>query len=380
MTTRRQPPRAVTIKDIAARCGVHFMTVSRALRGGTAVRASTAARIREAAARLGYDPENGHAARRLVARAGGAPVRNHVIGMFFPPNFVRNAYFADLFEGIVEELAPAGYSVHVIPTYAPEHPERMLAELPPVLRRGEIDGAIVTSWPEHMVEVLRQLRQVPHFADRPILSLLAEIPGCSPVLTDDHAGMYAATQHLLDLGHRSFMHGYADDPRFTSYERLRGITQACVERGLDPARHLFYYGLDWHSPLNRRMEKPLRDARREHPEITAVLAPNDFYAVQAARVLAEMGLRIPRDISLVGFDDVVPLPDAAHENILTTVRLPLEEVGREAARRLLRRLDAPAAPPDEQRLPVTFIPRGTTAPPPRRRASSPPRVTGVRSR
>ena len=359
---------AVTIKDVARRCGVHFMTVSRALRGDANVRDTTAVRIREAAAALGYDPQHGHAARCLVSRARGARMIHQSIGMFFPPKFVRTAYFADMFEGIVEELAPAGYSVHIVPTYDPEHPERKLTELPPVLRRGEIDGAIVTEWPGRMADVLRQLRALPHFADRPILSLLTEVPGCSAVLTDDYAGMYAAMAHLLDLGHRKFMHTYyAVENRYTGRERLRAIHQACIDRGLAPSTHLFHYGLDWESPLNRRMERPLGEALREHPEITAVLAPNDFYAVQGARVLAQMGLRIPQDLSLVGFDDVIPLPDATHENILTTVRLPLEDVGREAARRLLHLLRDPGAAPDDRLLPVTFVARGTTAWPRSRR-------------
>lgn len=365
MQKPRNLRRTVTLKEVAAHCDVHFMTVSRALRRDPRVRLETAAHILAVAAELGYDPADGHAARRLASRARGTRVPNYVIGLFFPPNFVRSSYFADMFQGIVEELTPAGYSLHIIPTYDPEHPDRMLTQLPPVLRRGEIDGAIITEWPRHVLPMLQQLRDEPHFGDRPIVSLMVEHPGCDAVLTDDFSGMSAAMNHLLDLGHTHFLHGYwQDDTHYTARQRLQAMQQACVNRGLPPGEHLFFYGLDWESPLSRRMARPLQAAWREHPEITAILAPNDQYAVQAAGILQEMGRSVPRDISLVGFDDVVPLPDRAGVNQLSTIRLPLEDVGREAARCILQRLASPQMTVPGHLLPAIFVPRATTAPPP----------------
>jgi LacI family transcriptional regulator len=277
---------------------------------------------------------------------------------------VRNSYFADLFQGLITELAPEGYSLHVIPTYAPEQPDIMLQHLPPVLRREEIDGAVIAEWPQHLLPMLQQLRAEPHFGDRPIVSLLTEYPTCHAVLTDDYSGMHAAMTHLLDLGHTHFMHGYwPGDTHYTASQRLRAMQRACSERGLDLSTHIFYYGLDWDSPLARRMVKPLREAFQEHPEITAVLAPNDQYAVQAAAVLRDMGMSVPREVSLVGFDDVVPLPDGSGVNQLSTVCLPLEDVGREAARRILQLIGNATVTPASHLLPAVFVPRGTTGRP-----------------
>lgn len=368
MARSDNPRRAITIKDIAKACNVHFMTVSRALRGDPKVRDATARRIRAAATEMGYDPAAGQAGRRLVSRAIGSRVVNQVVGIFFPPDFVRNTYFADLFEGIVEELTPCGFTLHIIPTYSPEHPERILAELPPILRRGEIDGVIVTEWPRHFAPVLHQLQEEPTFAERPIVSLMDEHPGCSAVLTDDFRGMYAAMGHLLDAGHRFIMHPYSPtDTHHASRQRLDAMRQACLDGGLDPDTHLVPFVLDWQGSRHQRMEGPLRTTLRQRPEITAVVAPNDLYALQAHQALAKLGFRVPDDISLLGFDDTIPLLDADHRNILSTVRLPLEDVGRAAARLILDQIAADGAP--EQRnlvLPSELIVRDTSGPAPER--------------
>ena len=358
--------RPVTVKDIAQRCGVHFMTVSRALRGDPRVKPATTEAIKAMATEMGYDPANGHAARRLVMQGRDQVLINKAISLFFPPNFVRNMYFADLFEGIIEELTPEGFTIHLIPTYNPESPDMALPKLPDVFRRGDTDGAIVTRWPPLCGPLLEQLRHEPNFGNRPVLSLLFKLPGCSAVFTDDFVGMYAAMQHLLDLGHRKFLHFYwcfDEEVEVEMRQRYSALCQACSDRGLDPAEHLIVGLLDWESSLHHRMEKPLRTALRAHPDITAVIAPNDFYAVQAVDILRTMQLTVPGDISLLGFDDIIPLMNSAKDNILTTVRLPLEAVGREAARIIMGRINGTITEAHTIILPTEFIPRSSTAPP-----------------
>jgi LacI family transcriptional regulator len=360
MTTHR----SVTIKDIARHCGVHFVTVSRALRSVPRVSPATVQAIVRAAEELGYDAATGHAGRHLVARGHHTQVRNNVIGLCFPPNFVRHAYFADLFEGIIEELTQAGITIHLIPTYSPELPTVKLSSVPEVLRRGETDGALITRWPEQYGSLVEMLRSEPNFGNRPIVSLLCLLPGCSAVITDDYAGAYAAMHYLLNLGHRRILHFlFPEFDTFPSPQRYAAIRQACCDYGVDPDHLLIYAAMDWETTVSRRMGKPLHRALAQHPDITAILAPNDLYAVQIADVLHAMGYTVPDDVSLVGFDDVIPLLNTTRENMLTTVRLPLETVGRESARLLVQRIQG--AIPDEHIsiLPTELVIRHSTAPP-----------------
>jgi LacI family transcriptional regulator len=184
------------------------------------------------------------------------------------------------------------------------------------------------------------------------------------VITDDYAGAYAAMHYLLNLGHRRILHFlFPEFDTFPSPQRYAAIRQACCDYGVDPDHLLIYAAMDWETTVSRRMGKPLHRALAQHPDITAILAPNDLYAVQIADVLHAMGYTVPDDVSLVGFDDVIPLLNTTRENMLTTVRLPLETVGRESARLLVQRIQG--AIPDEHIsiLPTELVIRHSTAPP-----------------
>ena len=102
---------------------------------------------------------------------------------------------------------------------------------------------------------------------------------------------------------------------------------------------------------------------REHPEITAVLAMNDASALRAWALLEREGIRVPRDVSIVGFDDTDPKLDADGRNLLTTVRLPLEELGREAARQLVGAITGRTKREEPVILPTELVVRGSTAVP-----------------
>lgn len=115
----------------------------------------------------------------------------------------------------------------------------------------------------------------------------------------------------------------------------------------------------------RHPDDPLATTLQAHPEITAFLAPNDASAHLAYDLFSRLGLRVPDDISLVGFDDTEPLYNAEGDNILTTVRLPLEELGRESARLLIARITRSEPEQREIMLPTELVIRGTTTPPSR---------------
>jgi LacI family transcriptional regulator len=132
---------------------------------------------------------------------------------------------------------------------------------------------------------------------------------------------------------------------------------------LDPERYLVAADYDCHVPPEERHSAAAFLALRAHPEATAIMARNDFGAVQIHVRCQREGIRIPDDLSLVGFDDAFPIYNTLQENILTTVHLPLEQIGRQAAAMSIRQVEGVADPAEQIMLPSSLIIRGTTGQP-----------------
>jgi DNA-binding LacI/PurR family transcriptional regulator len=352
--------RAVTMQHIADRCGVSLITVSRALRSDPRVRPDTTARIREAADMLGYDPACHHAARRLALRKHGIHVINHILALFIQGNFARANYFVNIFRGALEMATEQGFALLTA--------DPAMSEPLPIYTRGDVDGFLVLGWAyqanrEMMARCMRSSQGQPC----PAVSMLTPVEGFSSVLTDDRAGAYAATAHLLELGHRHIVHFWPVIPEmgpiYLHDERRGGCEQAYRDRGLDPDGWLDALRLDYKQPAERRLHLQLQDALRRDNRITAVLLPNDGFALQAREALRALDQRIPDDISIIGFDDAEVLPDATGHNCLTTVRVPLEEVGRAATELLAKLVTQPGQAPLTLTLPTELTVRATTAPP-----------------
>lgn len=372
----------VTLKDIADHCGVTVATVSRALRNPERHSKATTERILEVAAELGYDPLHHQGARRLALSRFGKRIINHLLAVIFPPYFYRANYFAEIFQGLLDVLTPEGYGLLTV-NIENDTP----LKLPPSFSRGDVDGVISLTDAYLMPQTAAQLRNEPFFGQRPVLSLFFATPGCSAVLIDAQGGAYAAAGHLLDQGHRHLLHfcGPETDaewsPQDWSYQLLLGFQRAFVDRGLDPAQHLHYFSLDTKlrdlalqavnhpkllalDAIGFSANHPLLRTLRAHPEITGILARNDPAALLIRHLLHQGGLRVPEDISLVGFDDTNPMFNERGQNILTTVRLPLRQIGRRAARLMIRQVNDEKTPQEVQIvLPATLIVRGSTAPP-----------------
>lgn len=353
-------PRAVTMQDIADRCGVSLITVSRALRSDPRVRPDTIAMVRQAADALGYDPACHHAARRLALRKHGIHVINHIMTLFIQSDFARANYFVNIFRGVLEMATAQGFALL---TTDPQMPEPL-----PIYARGDVDGYLVLGWSvEADRTLLNRYLRASQGHQNPMVSLLTPVEGCANVLTDDRAGACAAAAHLLELGHRHLVHFWPEMPEmgpiYLHNERRSGCRQAYLDRGLDPDALLRGVRLDFSQPYNRRMYTTLQRLLETHPDTTAILLPNDGYAQSAREALRALGRRIPEDISLIGFDDAEMLPDAVGGNTLTTVRVPMEELGRVAAELLGRLITQPGQEPTTVSLPTELIVRGTTAPP-----------------
>ena len=370
---RSNSPRTVTQWEIARRCGVNQATVSLALRHDPRVKKGTLDRVLQVAAELGYDPAIHDMARRLVSRRHGTLMMNRLVALLLPPYFYRATYFARIVQGIMDEITRARFTL-VIHYNGLPNAEDDAMPLPPIFHCGGVDGVIAYAGPPRFNALLDQLQNCAGFTNNPVVSLLGPASECCSVVTDDRQGAYRATAHLLDLGHRHLLQFCYYAGRSTIIDRLAGVEQAMRERGLDPATYLHRYDLprDWLHPARPESrpaqlddigdEQPLVAYLRANPEISGILAHNDFSALRIRDTLRDAGWRVPEDYSLVGFNDETDLGyDTAAHNQLTTVRLPLEEVGQQAARLLLEQV-TDQQPRQEEclTLPTEFIVRGTT--------------------
>lgn len=168
MTDRPDRTRAaepVTLLDIARKIGVNKSTVQRALSGAGRISGATTERIRTLAKKLGYDPGQQQAARRLAYRKHGKVAINRMIALFFPPGFFRVNYFLRLYQGILEALVPAKYDLMTTYFEAPT-----ADTMPNSLVRGDVDGALALASTPSVKRLFAELDGMQSFAGRPFLS------------------------------------------------------------------------------------------------------------------------------------------------------------------------------------------------------------------
>lgn len=356
----------VTMRHVAEKAGVSRATVSFVLNGREradgSISEQTRQRVLEVASALGYDPALHLSARRLAAQSGPSRLVNGVVTLFFPPDFLDVPYFARVFRGLMEAASADGFEVNTV--YFSDSPK---FRIPASIARGDVDGVLLFAYHAEASRLLERLRQEPRFGARPAISLLHPLAGCSAVYADERAGAYAALSHLLQLGHRRMLHfcgsGACD---YHSLRRLEGFESACRDYGVRPADCLVGTSLETGTPRPRlqRLRDALEPALRGERPVTAVLAQNDSHVRDLQFILGEHGLSVPGDISLVGFDDAEPLPDAQGCNILTTVKMPLEAIGQEAGRWLVQSVQDNKKMAGDLVLPTSLQVRGSTAPPP----------------
>ena len=344
----------ITLADVAEQCGLSHMSVSRALRGAPGVSPATTARIKAVATKMGYDPAVNHAARRMALQRYDQSMPNQVIALFFPRALPTSSYFVRLYMGVLDETEQRHFGL--LTHYSDLFWET--TSLPPLFQRGEVDGVIILD-KFSSSGLSRHMSCGTPVGDRPIVTLIEPVPKCSAVLADDCLGGYLAASHLLQLGHRHLLHSaYADYPH---QQRLLGFRRAYQDQGLEGDAYLHL--CRWDNEGERPPAQVFLDYLRAHPEITGVLAPNDETALCMYRSLREAAILVPEQISLVGYDDAVPMRDRQQDTFLTTIAQPLELMGREAVRLLLRHLAEEEIGPRQIVLPVELVIRASTAMP-----------------
>ncbi len=352
--------RPITLKDIAEECGVNVGTVSRALRSDSRLSKTTIDRIRASARAMGYDASRNHAARRLAMSRFGQPVLNNMAGMFFHHGgFCQSAYFFKVLQGVLDTISKLEFELCTSDQAA----VATRNELPINYRRGDVDGVVMISQAENAELAVRLLREEFAYGEKPIVGLVEHIPGCSGVYSDDYQSGRMVAEHLIRLGHRRILHyhnlGADSRPNDAHVLRLNATRDALCEAGLKPDEVLFTH--DWLYDYKSQSATDLLAALKEHREITAIIAHDDEQAAEIHTILTEAGYCVPDDISLISYDDTVAVPGPDGLNILTTVRLPLVEIGKEGTKLLIRRILGEETEDRDIVLPTELIVRGSTA-------------------
>jgi DNA-binding LacI/PurR family transcriptional regulator len=348
----RKEERRPTLKDVAARAGVSLGTASNAFNHPELLSNALREQVLEQARRLGYggpDP----AARRLRTGRAGA------LGLIFTDRlpFAFDDEAAVIFlRGVSGALESSGDGLLLIPT----SPTR--AEGARVVRQAVVDGFLVYSTPTGDPRLEAAL-------DRGLPTVVVDEPLDVPVPyigVEDRKGGRAAARHLVDLGHERVgivafpEHAFDDDslPFDATAERMAGYREG-LGAAWDPA--LVFTARGNLPEIGRRA---LRELLTLDPRPTAVLAMSDALASGVIREATEQSLELPRDLSVIGFDDV-PLAQLT-DPPLTTVNQPTELKGELAARSLLEAIEA-GRPTERARtiMPTELVIRGTTAAPPR---------------
>ena len=348
--TRSQPGRpSVTIEDVAARADVSIATVSRALTNAKVVRPETRRRVLQAVEELGYRPSG---PARALARS-----RTHTLGLIMTD--LAQPFYAELTRAVETASRANGYTV-VLANGAGD--TRREADYLDLLAERRVDGILVASW-----GITR--RHLDWLASAPVEVVLvscmsSELP-LPAILSASREGARMAAEHLLALGHRQLAEVTGPPDSAAAPDRHRGVLDALTHAGLDE-RQLAVAHCDGDFESGRRATGELL---RGAPGPTAVICYNDLVAAGALKAARDAGLRVPGDLSVIGFDDV-PLARMV-EPALTTVAQPVAEMGRWAVERIIAGLAARGGPaPDTQpaivRMPCRLVVRDSTAPPPDR--------------
>jgi DNA-binding LacI/PurR family transcriptional regulator len=332
--------RPTTMAEVAARAGVSIATASRVLSGNLAVRPANRERVLRAARDLNY---------HVDARARGLSLRRTGTIGFVLAN-LGDPFFAEVLLGAEDAAARAGYHILVSTSRADPAGERDALTL---LREHRVDGAVLMD--AHQPPGDARIAALADFAIV-LIDPLQSNPSLASIGMDNRKGGRLAAEHLIGLGHRRIAYlGRNGEP---SDRRRSGVAEGLASAGVDPS-DLRTAGADEDFDSAALASERLI---RSFPERTALICYNDVMAVGAMQGCRRLGRRIPDDLSIVGFDDIVL---ARHlEPPLTTIRQPKYEIGYRAVAMVLALLDRGS--PQHVLLEGTLIARGSTATPPGR--------------
>jgi DNA-binding LacI/PurR family transcriptional regulator len=328
-----------TMAEVAKHAGVGIGTVSRVLSGSAQVSEATRRKVRTSAEELGYERS-----RKL---GSDQAKRGRLIAVVVP-FFDQQSSFQRL-RGIVSRLAPYGCSVVLHNVESPAQARAKLLELP---RSLILDGLIVVTLPLADDEGERLIN-----ARFPAVLVDATYPGLPSVCIDDRYGGAMATKHLIALGHRRI--AFVSEPPHNAFgfiagaRREEGFRAAMAEAGLNVPAAFVRYGAYLHSAAREMATELLSLA--DPP--TAIVAASDVQGVGCLEAASRLGIRVPDELSIVGYDDI----DLAALMGLSTVRQPLVYSGERGADLVVEALSMRNRQPQTEKLELELVVRTTTA-------------------
>lgn len=327
---------SITIRDVAARAGVSHQTVSRVINGNERVSPETRQKVEVAIAQLGYRP---NAIAREMALG-----RPHTFACLSPN--LTDYTLASIIEGAANEAYRHGY--YLMSASAPD--ETTFADL--------IDQLVATRRTSGLMVINpysdERHKYVPAKVPTVFIGARPRVGAINSVALDDENAGRAATQHLLMLGHRRIAHLTGPLTEDCSQDRRQGYQSALEEAGIQPDPSLILEG-DWSATSGYTA---VHEWLKVGVSFSALFAQNDRMAVGAIRALQEAGLRVPEDVSVIGFDD---MPLASYFSPpLTTMRQNMLAIGSEAARLLIAALAGTGGSNTHVRIPAELIVRGST--------------------
>jgi DNA-binding LacI/PurR family transcriptional regulator len=333
---------AITIREVAQRAGVSVGTVSHVLNGKPGEYSqATRDKVMEAVGALDYHPNR--IARSLVRR------RSMALGVSFVnhgASLADNPYLADVLDGMINAASEDGYNITLYTRLPPDDEEQHL----PLLLDRHVDGlCLVAPNVDSCLPRLLQRSRIPFV----VVGVAEPGKGISWLDVDNEAGTRLAVECLARYGHRKIAHFMGPASQKAAIQRAQAFRAAMRDLGL-PVRE------DWLIPCGfdtvRAHHEALRLlAQKDRP--TAVFAAHDETAFGVVAAARELGVSVPRELSVIGFDDI---REAAHiDPPLTTVRQPATEIGYAAAKALVGLLDGQSGPPVKQLFAPVLVERGT---------------------
>lgn len=344
MNNDNKPPkkkRGATIKDVARASGVSYATVSRVLSGYEFVRESTRHRVMDAVEHLGY-------VANLPARslAGG---HSQIIGLLVPN--LDMSYVGSITRGIDQELERANYDLMLYTSHRHPGNESIYVS---AIANGLTEGLLLVAplVPTAYLDALRE-QNFPYV----LIDQADPTENSSVVEATNWQGAYDATHYLSQLGHTRIAFISGTLAIRSAVDRLHGYKAALDDCDIPVREELIIKG-DFQQQTGYENTKSLLQSIDPLP--TAIFASNDLSALGAMDAARECGLRIPDDISIIGFDDI-PQASLVYPK-LTTVRQPLEDMGRVAVKMLLEQIQDRSRPPQRAALATHLVIRDSSGP------------------
>ena len=315
-----------TMQEVARVAGVSKATVSRVLNNSSRISEKTRSRVQEVIKSLNYEPN--YIARSLSKQ------RTHSIGVILED--IMNPFFTEVAKGIETVLKENGYTMLVTSSGFVYEEE---LELTRTLLRYRVDGILITPVQADSLAInILKARKIPFF----VMNAKSEEPDVSWIDSDNLSGSYMAVQHLLKLGHRRFICLYSNKLQGTR-DRLEGFKRGIVEKGLQVSDQVLLGDAAFREDGYNLIQRYIRDHGVESMP-SAIVAVNDTTAIGAMDCLLEHGMRIPEDVSIIGYDDIYL---ASLTRVpLTTVHQSKFRMGGIAAKGLLEIIRNPDGAPE----------------------------------